>query len=201
MSGFNSRGVVYLGARDYYDKRLPGGSEAVRAALPPEVAQFWDQIFLATTMYDALPIVEISRVAAEIVGVPHEEMARRNAEWLAERDIRGVYKMLLSAASPELVAVRLPRAASRYFDFGESSAKMVGGSVCRAEQRAMPQVMSSWFTACVNGFVPKALSMAGAQNPAVKVLGVTRDGEAHGMTTVTVSYEFAWQTTSQRVPA
>jgi hypothetical protein len=161
--------------------------------LAPDLAAFWGQIFLAGSMYEALPIVEISRVASELAGLPHWELVRRNAEWLAERDIRGVYKMLFGVLSPESVAVRLARVASRYFDFGEASAKMVAERVCSAEQRALPQPMSSWFTACVTGFVPKALSLAGAKQPEVKPLGAVNDGEVQGTPTVTLTYEFIWR--------
>jgi hypothetical protein len=198
MSGFHSRGLVYQGARDYIEKYVPGGCAAVRGNLRPETATFWDQLFLAGTLFDALPIVEISRAAAEVAQQPHEEFIRANAQWLAQRDIRGVYRAILHVLSPSLVAVRLPRVALRYFDFGDASATMSSDGVCQAEQRGLPQPMASWFTACVEGFVPKALGMAGARNPRVKPVRVMRDGEMHGMVTVTVSYEFTWENDPNR---
>jgi hypothetical protein len=198
MSGFRARGLVYQGARDYIDKYVPGGCAAVRGALRSETAEFWDQLFLAGALFDALPIVEISRAAAEVSGLPHEEFVRANAQWLAQRDIRGVYRAILHVLSPELVAVRLPRVALRYFDFGDASAKMSSDGVCSAEQRGLPQSMAPWFTACVEGFVPKALALAGARNARVKPVRAFRDGEAHGIVTVTVSYEFTWEADSRR---
>ncbi|HEX4337330.1 MAG TPA: hypothetical protein VH062_15545 [Polyangiaceae bacterium] len=193
MPGFHSRGVVYLGARKYFDRCVPGGSEAVGAALDRDLAAFWGQIFLAGSMYEALPIVEVSRVASELAGLSHRELVRRTAEWLAERDIRGVYKVLFGVLSPESVAVRLARVALRYFDFGEASATMVGERVCRAEQRSLPQPMSAWFSDCVTGFVPKALTLAGARDPEVKHLGAVKDGELRRVQTVTLRYEFVWR--------
>jgi hypothetical protein len=53
--------------------------------------------------------------------------------------------------------------------------------------------MASWFTACVQGFVPKALAMAGAQNPRVKPTSSVRDGETDGVVTVTLGYELTWE--------
>ena len=198
MSGFRARGVVYLGARDYIEKYVPGGCTAVRSALRSETAAFWDQLFLAGALFDALPIVEISRAAAEISGQSHEDFIRANAQWLAQRDIRGVYRAILHVLSPELVAVRLPRVSLRYFDFGEASAKMSSDGVCSAEQRGLPQSMASWFTACVEGFVPKALALSGARNPRVRPVKAIREGEANGVVTVTLGYEFTWDPDSRR---
>jgi hypothetical protein len=70
---------------------------------------------------------------------------------------------------------------------------MVADRVRSAEQRSLPQPMSPWFTACVTGFVPKALSLAGAKDPQVKPLGAIKDGEVKGTPTVTLTYEFIWR--------
>src|SRR5262245_26983824 len=125
MPAFNCRGLVYLGARDYAAQHVPGGVEAVARHLRDELAEFWSQLFLANSMYDAFPIVAISETAARLSGLSHTEFVRNNAAWLAHRDVRGVYKLLLNVMSAEAVALRLPKAAIRYFDFGEARAKML----------------------------------------------------------------------------
>src|SRR6476659_1818654 len=108
QSPFRSRGLLYQGARDFYELAVPGGSRAVEAALPVDVAAFFRQMFTPSLMFDALPIVTVSAVAAKLAGKPHLEMVRDNARWLAERDIRGIHKLLLGVLSPATVAVRLP---------------------------------------------------------------------------------------------
>jgi len=191
MSGFHARGLVYIGARDYMIEHVPGGVDAVAAALPPDLRAFMRQIFLANTMYDVLPIVTISEVAATLIGVSHAEYLRPNAAWQAQRDIRGVYKLLFNLMSAEAVALRLGKAAMRYFDFGEASSVMRTPTSCNAEQRGIPKP-AAWFTACVHGFVPVALTMAGAKNVRLRTLATTSDGERYGVETVTVSIEFSW---------
>jgi hypothetical protein len=192
MSGFHARGIVYIGGRDYMVEHVPGGVEAVTAAMPPDLRAFFSQIFLANTMYDVAPLVAISAAAASVSGVSHTEYVRTNAAWQAQRDIRGVYKLLLNVVSAELVALRLAKAAMRYFDFGEAASVMRTPTCCNAEQRGIPKPVAAWFTACVHGFVPVALTMAGAKNVRLRTLSTTSDGERHGVETVTVSYEFSW---------
>lgn len=191
-SGFHARGLVYIGARDYMVEHVPGGVDAVAAALLPELRAFFSQIFLANTMYDALPIVAISEAAAALAGVPQGDYVRPNAAWQAQRDIRSVYKLMLNVMSAETVALRLAKAAMRYFDFGEASSTMRTATCCHAEQRGIPKPAAAWFTACVHGFVPTALGMAGAKNVRLRTLATTPDGERSGVETVTVSYEFSW---------
>jgi hypothetical protein len=100
--------------------------------------------------------------------------------------------------SAEAVALRLPKVAIRYFDFGEARSNMVGDGCCRAEQRGIPQPMASWFTACVQGFVPTALAIGGAKNPRVRVGEVTTDGKRGGIETVTLTFEFSWNAHRRR---
>jgi hypothetical protein len=167
QSPFRGRGLLYQGARDYYDQAVPGGSRAIEAALPTDMGAFFRQMFTPSLMFDVLPIVPISAVAARLAGKPHLELVRDNARWLAERDIRGIHKLLLGVLSPSTVATRLPRAAMRYFDFGQAEAKMVDATRCSARQRALPAFMVDWFGAAVDGFVTVALTKAGARAPRV----------------------------------
>lgn len=192
MSGFHSRGLVYIAARDYMADHVPGGLDAVTRALPGELASFLNQLFMANAMYEAVPVVAISEVAAALSGLPHSEYVRANAAWQAERDIRGVYKLLLNVMSAETVALRLPRVSMRYFDFGAASSSMNASNCCYAEQRGIPKPMASWFTACVHGFVPTALGIGGAKNVRVRSLATVADGQRQGLETVTLSYEFSW---------
>lgn len=189
---FRARGTLYLGARDYYDATIDGGAETVARALSPELSAFLSQIFVASAMYDALPILSLSRAAAEILGVPHMEVVRRNAAWLAERDIRGAYKVIFSVLKPSFVAARLPRLTLRYFDFGEADADVSEDGRCVARQGGIPAPLKTWFAAAVEGFVPVALRIAGAKSERVRFVRAVKDGEHAGVETYSLHFEFSW---------
>lgn len=192
MSGFHARGLVYIGSRDYMAEHVPGGVDAVAGALSPQLRAFLSQLFMANAMYDALPLLTISEAAATLTGVSHSEYVREAAAWRAQRDIRGVYKLLLNVLSAETVALRLPRVAVRLFDFGAVSSKMSSATLCHAEQRGIPRPMAPWFSACVHGFVPTTLGIAGAKNVRIRAVSTTSDGQRGSVETVTLSYEFSW---------
>jgi hypothetical protein len=52
----------------------------------------------------------------------------------ATLDIQGVYRMLLKLTSPKLVAVRLPKMMSKYFDFGTTRRDLTPQSIVVRQQ-------------------------------------------------------------------
>lgn len=190
QSPFRARGLLYQGARDFYETIVPGGAAAVRGMLDPELGAFFAQMFTPSLLFDALPIVAISAGVARALKQPHYDLVRQNARWLAERDIRGVHRLLLGVLSPSTVAQRLPRAALRYFDFGKAEAAMVGDKTCDARQYEIPAYLAAWFVAAVEGFVPVALQKAGGKMPRVRSTGASAAKAPE--TPITLGFEFSW---------
>src|ERR1700722_4018132 len=90
---FPAKGLVFLGAREFYAQYVQGGCDAIRAHLDPTVAAFFDQRFLSGGWYHVMPILPISHAAARVTGKPHPRIVRENAEWMAKRDLRGIYRV------------------------------------------------------------------------------------------------------------
>ena len=65
---------------------------------------------------------------------PYPDLVTENARYIAERDINGVYMVLLKVAPPELVMQRLLTVALHYLDFGQSQGEFVAPRVFRAAQ-------------------------------------------------------------------
>ncbi|MEY4580235.1 MAG: hypothetical protein RL701_4938 [Pseudomonadota bacterium] len=187
---YRARGLVFLGAREYYEKFVPGGALAVTQALDAETAEYFAQIFLGSAMYDLLPIVKITAAAAQIAELPQMELVKRNSAWQAEHDLRGVYKMFVRALPPDAVAVRLPKLALKYFEFGESDARMQSERLCLGEMRGIPVELSHWLQSCMLGYIPVALGVAGAKNVRVRTTEDTKPGTANGL--VAISTEVRW---------
>jgi F0F1-type ATP synthase membrane subunit c/vacuolar-type H+-ATPase subunit K len=183
---------VYEGARSYYEHILPGGAAAVAQALDTETRAFFEQIFLGTAMYEILPILPISEAAARLMDLPHLEFVRRNSVWLAEHDLRGVYALFIRALPPETVALRLPKLALKYFDFGHTETRMESDRLCVGEMQGIPVVLAAWMQACIQGYVPTALSIAGAKNPRVRMLETTGRASERPEGTTTLRIEIRW---------
>jgi hypothetical protein len=191
-SPFHTKGHVYLGAAAFYDQRVDGGFAAVRDQLEPTVKPFFARTLLASGLYDVLPILPLSRTAARLCGMDHPAFVRENGRWIAERDIRGIYSLLLMVTSPETVALRLPKASMRYFDFGQAESRMIDKRECEATQTGVPAILASWFTAAVEGFAALALEKAGGRNPRIVVQPPQPQGKGHGVDLVTSRFRMLW---------
>lgn len=183
-----AKGVVFLGARDYYTTHVPGGVDAVAKLLSPATRDFFGGAFLAAGWYPAPPIVEISAAAAKAAAVPHRTLVLNNAAWLAHRDVNGAYRMLLKLATPHMVATRLPRAALQYFNFGSPVGSATGDRTFQGVLSQIPTVMADWMGFAVEGFTPVALQLSGARKPTV---AITRKDEPSGTSTITCN--LAWE--------
>lgn len=192
-SPFHAKGLVYQGARDYYDRHLPGGVSAVVGRLEPQVARFFnDQPFVAGGWYDVMPIVAISAAAASVAGISQGNLVRQNAAWLAHRDVNGVYRALLRVASPAAVAARLPRASMQYFNFGSAEGELVERGLFESTRTGIPLGLAPWLCWAVEGFTPVALGYAGARNTTVESSPFVSDGDVIGFRTVSLSFRIRW---------
>lgn len=86
-------------------------------------ADFVSRLFLPVGLYDVLPLRPFTEAIALAEGRPYDESVRDRARTIAQRDIGGLYKLLLRAVSPMTTLDRLPRVAQRYFDFGVASTR------------------------------------------------------------------------------
>jgi hypothetical protein len=195
-SPFHAKGLVYGGAREYWDQRVPGGvaavAHAVAATGDANLAGFLATKFVPSGLYDVLPIAPLSAVAARLSGVPHAQLVRDNAAWLAERDLRGVYRVILAVASIESVAMRLGKLSMQYFDFGRAETVPVREKVVESRRFGIPAVLAPWFIFAADGFVPVALKLAGAKSVRLRHGSPAPDGSAHGVPLVQIRFEIAW---------
>ena len=95
-------------------------------------------------------------------------------------------------ASPELVAKKLPRASLQYLSFGRAEGELVGPRHFRVRHHGIPRTLSSWLTACVEGFAPTALYIAGATNAVLTSRVVGPDGEKAGFALVELLHDLNW---------
>ncbi|MCA9590501.1 MAG: hypothetical protein KC657_34595 [Myxococcales bacterium] len=170
-SPFRTKGVAYQGLFESFDARVPGGARGAIALLPRETQTFFDQPFLAGSMYDILPLLELSRQGALLCDVSWREFVREGARRQADRDTRGVYRFMLRVASPKLVVERLPRVMVQYFDFGDVSGEHdpEGRLRYEASVRDLPEPVAPWLSAVGEGFIPVVMERAGARDVSVLV--------------------------------
>jgi hypothetical protein len=142
--------------------------------------------------YPVLPVLASAVAAARLRKMPVAQHVRENAVWVAQRDLRGVYKIILSVASVEAVAMRLGGLSMRYFDFGTADTRKVGPAAIVSDRAGIPAPLGTWFIWCAEAFIPVALQLAGARSVSVHATSPRPDSVVHGMPTVKLTFEIAW---------
>ncbi len=121
-SPFHVKGIVIQGFFAYADVKLPGGRQAVLARIPDErVRRFYQQPMLAASWFDVLPFLHVLGAGSVVASMATPRFLADHGAWQAERDVRGVHRVLLMVSSPEMVARRIGVAFSQYFDFATVS--------------------------------------------------------------------------------
>jgi hypothetical protein len=190
---FRAKGLLYKGLVASTDARCPGGYSAVLARIEDgPLKDFLAQSFLAASLYDVMPLIAFSKMAAQVANVPHSKYARDGARFAANRDINGVHRFFLKLASPKLVADRLPRLMLQYFDFGRVESAALGPRSYEIVAHEIPEPVAHWLMLMIEGFVPVALQIAGAKSVVAKIDTPEPDGSTKGVALVSTRLHLTW---------
>jgi hypothetical protein len=191
---FRIKGDTYNGHLDYVSKNVPGGVEAMlRGFKDPRLAEFFQQRFLAGSRYDIIPLVTAGYVCGRLSGTSFNEFVRVRSEYQANRDLNGLYRMLLKLTSPSAVLKRLPALLAQYLDFvGPTVETSLGPKHSRLAGGPIPLMLVPWFRAVNQVYMQVTLAAAGARNVTVRQLFDEPAGEQHGHATVLMNYEVQW---------
>ena len=191
---FHVKGTAYLGLLDYYARHLPGGLDAVLGHFEGDDAlvAFFKQRFLPSSWYDVGPSILLSRAAAGVAAVPHLELLRQQARAQAERDIHGVYRLLLKMAKPAMIMTRLPAAAGRYFDFVRAEVRELRPNCWESVAHGVPAIAQHTYMAGTEAFLVKALELSGARDLHHRWFPVEPEGQAHGVDVIGLRREVSW---------
>jgi hypothetical protein len=178
---FHIKGLAIHGLLAYVAQKIPGGTaRVIESIADPRVRQYVKQPFLAASRYDIVPYLHLAAAAAAAAGAPPKRFLAEQCAWQAERDVGGVYRLLLKVASPETVAHRLGLAWGRYFDFARLDVVSVTPGCVVLSVRELPSILLPWYRsgACAAG--DTVIALAGAFDVKVKLTRPEADGETAG---------------------
>ncbi len=191
---FRGRGIVFKGYFEYVSRAIPDGARRVLATCrDPRVGEFFTQIFLATAYYDLSPLILLARAAARVEGVRVDQLVRQRARTSADSVVRGLYRNLLTAETGAEMAGRLPRVFARYFDPCHAELEAVDDASLRVRFRGLPAPALGWYVWSNEGFVGRALEIAGAAQPRFRWSTPMDDGALQGVTQQSVELEVRWR--------
>ena len=192
-SPFHVKGNAYRGHVEYTDKHVPGGMKAAIERIQDEkLRAFFAQPFLASSWYDIFPLVAIGFVCARLAGRSFPDFLRARARQQAELDVGGVYRFLLSLASPETVVTKLPAVVAQYFDFGTVEVRRLGPRLYTAISHGWPRPLAAWYAPIQETYALYALESNGAKNPRAKLYPFAPEATERGLEVGAFRVELSW---------
>jgi hypothetical protein len=164
-SPFHIKGQFYIQAMRALDR-----SRADRARMPTDLRDFCAQRFLASSWYDALPLVRIAMFEADHRGQDVRELTREQAERAAEHGLRGVYKLFVPLFMPQTVVMRtlgarMVAAIGQFYDFAPAKVIEPSDSHTLTIERAdVPLCMLEWWSINATHYALTALKIAGVKD-------------------------------------
>lgn len=187
---FRIKGNAYLGALAYTATQIEPAA-ALTKLRNPATASFLGQRFVVGGFYDVGPLATLAQAAALTAGRSHLAWLKEQGRVVADKDIGGVYRVLLAFASPDMVMRRLERTAKQYFDFVEVE-------VVEREDRwetigtGVPEAVVHTYMATTEAYLVTALARAGAKDVRHRWFAPEPHGERHGVPVVRVRREVSW---------
>jgi|GEM_PF-821774 len=168
-SPFHIKGVAYLGHLDWVDKHFPGKRPAFLALLSPTMRTFFSQTFLAIGFHDFLPLAAAGHACARSLGMRFVDFVEMRGRHQADLDLNGVYRILLKLTTAKMVAARLPKVMSKYFDFGDVRVLSEDAYAVRFEVDRVPSLAVDWFRGCYTGYVEVTVAASGGNIPTLDI--------------------------------
>lgn len=185
------KGVLYRGTQEFFRDHVTGGIEALHAELErdPPLLAFIKQQFLPSSWYDVLPVAPLIRAEARAMRLTLTHYLRLRARYQAERDIRGVYRFLVTLASPDAVAQRLPRVMAQMFDFVKTESRIIEPGRVEMTIHGFPAVLVEWYSGCFSEYADVALRLAGARWVTITSAAPVPQEMCAGVPLVTIAIE------------
>ncbi len=194
QSPFRIKGVAYRGHLDYVAEHLPGGvAEMLRGFKDPELVRFFEQKFLPSSFYDILPLVVAGYVCARQARKGFSEFVRIRSRYQAERDIGGIYRLLIKLVSPMHVVERLAALQAQYVDFAAASVEVLEPKRVVLVRPRLPLMLAGWMGTVLETYVDVLLTRAGGKNVLARSRPLEPDGELHGVAAVKWLCDVSWQ--------
>lgn len=193
MGPFRIKGTGYRGHLEYVEANIPGGAAAMRERFEDRrLADFFEQPFLAASLYDLYPLVVSALPCAAALGIAPREFVDRRSRAQAPKDVGGVYRFLLAMVPTQSVARRVPQLFTQVFDFGRAEVTREGAGEVDAAFDGIPWPLAPWFGQVFTSYGEAALVTSGAARGAFSVRSTTLSGSAHGVSLARINVEIRW---------
>lgn len=192
-SPFHVKGLAYKGLMHFVTTKIDGGVAVLAASMrDATLRDYITQTFLASTFYDALPLVAASAAAANFINTPLDTFAQNQGRAQAKYDVDHSFRAFIQGRTIEDFPSRCKLIASRYFDFGEWEANSFSPGTITFVVKGIPAWASPWFGPLLGGYASTMVQSVARKNASCTVYPTRRDGTNDGIQTVIVEMDISF---------
>jgi hypothetical protein len=193
MSPFKTKGVLYIGTRTFFEKKVPGGFKALTDQIGPgPLCDFVSQKFLPAIWYDVMPAQLLINYEAATLGLSFEQYLKERTLWQVGQDVGGIYRFLLKLTSPRFLVGRLPILMAQMFDFCDLEVREVDDHTREAYFKGIPVQLVDWLRISLGLYTENIMSRAGAKTVEVDYLKLQPEEPRAGLNRVTMGFRIHW---------
>jgi hypothetical protein len=164
-SRFRVKGHGLRARMAVYDRMVPGGRQAVIAAIPDgDVRAYLSGPILAASWYDLFAHAMLDLAAADLRQMPGFESVASASGAQAEEDASGIYKLLLRVISPHMLVRKMGAISAQYFDHGTVDVQKLESHAARMTRTGIANSLYWWWSGILDGYVQTLFRIAGAKN-------------------------------------
>ncbi len=195
-SPFHIRGSLYRASFEREEKKPHGLRKALASLSDPTLREFFEQQFQVASWYDVFPLIAINLRRARVVGMPFNVLQFTLSRELAEHELAGANKLLLTLVSVESLTMRIATFNNYYFDYGTFTSQIDGACKISGTRKGIPRATLGWHCASMQGFLQCVLEKAGMKDPRLAYVPEVSSGTQDGVEMVDISFSFTWRSAS-----
>ena len=151
---------------EHNDGRTSGG--VTRVLEREGIADYATQAFLASSLYDVLPMPRVVMAVAEARSRDLRELTAKMGRASAESQMSGVYGNLMRAVTPDNFAARFGSTITYFYDFAPLTGEDLPGGGVRLFRDGVPLCVAEWWSIVTRQFVDVVLTGHGASRVTVE---------------------------------
>lgn len=192
-SPFQVKGLAYKGLLHFVATKIDGGVGVLAASMrDASLRDYITQTFLASTFYDALPLVAASAAAANLTNAQLDVFAQSQGRAQAKYDADHAFRAFIQGRSIDDFPSRCKLIAARYYNFGEWEANSFSPGTVTFVVKGIPAWASPWFGPLLGGYASTMVQFVAKKNASCTVYPTRRDGTTDGIQTVIVEMDISF---------
>ena len=193
-SPFHTLGVAYTGLFELVAKKVPGGIDAFKKALPsPSLVRFFDQSFSSSRNYDVIPLPYAGATIARLRGMSFVDQVRDANRTAARAGFAKAYGALLRTVRSDTLVLALPRAVAILHDCGKVKVSVASTHCVEGTRTGVPHVLCAWTSISASAFIETMMTDSGAKDARVTFLTPEPVGSVGGQTTYDMPFRIEWR--------